>query len=287
MQTVVSGLILSSSIAKERECIADMYSHSRSRKVRCDSIRPKCGNCTRRVTNCDFDAAPKRRGPDRVPGTRHRSCKKRQVAVDSQGNPVLAQSTTQKRCNSDGSDTDFRQSKKRRSGPVGSATNRSLNSRALQRPPENYPEPSMGDTIRGALLYIDEDDPFFEPDPMAVSWRGQAQARSLASYPSSSHFNITDDAFDILHTTNCLTPDFFNIGKFTDLSSLNPSVPIVINSTHTPFFEGFVEQHTPIPRGPSMDFAKQSWWENLLGNYSNDPHHSAKKILQDLHFLSV
>lgn len=224
-----------------------------------------------------------------MPGTRHRSCKKRSVTVDSQGNPVLAQSTTgtQKRGNSDGSDTNLRQLKKRKSGPVGGAIDRPLNSRALQPPPENRPEPSMGDTIRGALLYVDEDDTVFEPPPIVVSRRGQTQARSLPSQPHSSHFNITHDAFDILHTINSLTPDFFNVGKSTDLSSLNPSAPIVINSTSSPFFEGFAEQFTPIPRGPSMEFAKQSWWENLLDNYSDDPHHSAKKILQDLHFLSV
>ena len=265
-----------------------MYSRSRSRKVRCDSMRPKCGNCTRRATNCEFDAVPKRRGPDRVPGTRHRSCKKRPT-VDSQGNLELARSSTgtQKRCNSDGSDTDLRRLKKRKSQPVGSATNRSLNSRALQPPPESRPEPSMDDTIRGAFIYVDEDDTVFESLPTVVSWQGQTQARSLPPPPSSSHFNITDEAFDILHTINNLTPDFFNVGKFTDLSSLSPSVPIVINSTPPPFFDGFAERHTPIPRGPSMEFAKQSWWENLLDNYSNDPHHSAKKILQDLHFLSV
>ena len=141
----------------------------------------------------------------------------------------------------------------------------------------------MGDTIRGALLFVDEDDTDFEPPSVVVS---QTQARSLSSQPTS-HFDITDDAFDILHTLNSITPDFFSVGKSTDLSSLDPSAPIVINSTPFPFFEGFPGQHVPIPRGPSMEFAKHTWWEHLLDYYSDDPHHSARKILQDLHFLSV
>ena len=50
---------------------------SRGRKIRCDSTRPVCLNCVRRSNNCEYDAAPKRRGPDKRPGTRQRSCKKR------------------------------------------------------------------------------------------------------------------------------------------------------------------------------------------------------------------
>ena len=50
---------------------------SRSRKIRCDSTRPTCNNCTRRSNECEYDLVPKRRGPDKRPGTRQRSCKKR------------------------------------------------------------------------------------------------------------------------------------------------------------------------------------------------------------------
>ena len=50
---------------------------SRSRKIRCDSTRPICNNCTRRSNECEYDLVPKRRGPDKRPGTRQRSCKKR------------------------------------------------------------------------------------------------------------------------------------------------------------------------------------------------------------------
>ncbi|KIM31554.1 hypothetical protein M408DRAFT_261453 [Serendipita vermifera MAFF 305830] len=42
----------------------------RLRKVRCDSNRPTCKNCTRRSDACLYDPAPKRRGPDK----RSRAC---------------------------------------------------------------------------------------------------------------------------------------------------------------------------------------------------------------------
>jgi len=51
----------------------------RARKIRCDSTRPGCDNCARRSSQCEYDAVPKRRGPDKRPGTRRRSCKKRPV----------------------------------------------------------------------------------------------------------------------------------------------------------------------------------------------------------------
>ncbi|KZT18418.1 hypothetical protein NEOLEDRAFT_1080339 [Neolentinus lepideus HHB14362 ss-1] len=49
----------------------------RGRKIRCDSTRPMCHNCVKRGNECEYDPVPKRRGPDKHPGTRQRSCKKR------------------------------------------------------------------------------------------------------------------------------------------------------------------------------------------------------------------
>ena len=54
-----------------------VHTVSRSRKIRCDSTRPICNNCARRSNECEYDLVPKRRGPDKRPGTRQRSCKKR------------------------------------------------------------------------------------------------------------------------------------------------------------------------------------------------------------------
>jgi hypothetical protein len=45
-------------------------------KFRCDSTRPVCDNCSCRTHDCKYDEKPRRRGPDKRPGTRQRSCKK-------------------------------------------------------------------------------------------------------------------------------------------------------------------------------------------------------------------
>ncbi|KAI0822302.1 hypothetical protein BC628DRAFT_1327700 [Trametes gibbosa] len=69
----------------------------RGRKIRCDGAKPVCHNCSRRAENpqlCSYDTAPKRRGPDRVPGARQRSAggpnekprrRRRLPPVDSSG----------------------------------------------------------------------------------------------------------------------------------------------------------------------------------------------------------
>ncbi|KAI0823181.1 hypothetical protein BC628DRAFT_1385050 [Trametes gibbosa] len=62
----------------------------RIRKVRCDGAKPVCYNCRRRdptIQTCNYDGAPRRRGQDKVPGTRVRSApgkrKSRPPRIDS------------------------------------------------------------------------------------------------------------------------------------------------------------------------------------------------------------
>ncbi|KAK2464793.1 hypothetical protein APHAL10511_003211 [Amanita phalloides] len=65
---------------KQRKEISNVViacNQCRSRKIRCDSKRPTCNNCARRSNACVYDAVPKRRGPDKRPGTRQRRPKKR------------------------------------------------------------------------------------------------------------------------------------------------------------------------------------------------------------------
>ncbi|KAI0272685.1 hypothetical protein BC834DRAFT_930033 [Gloeopeniophorella convolvens] len=49
----------------------------RGRKIRCDGAKPACFNCSQRAGNeeCSYDAAPKRRGPDRIQGARTRTAR--------------------------------------------------------------------------------------------------------------------------------------------------------------------------------------------------------------------
>ncbi|KAJ7743601.1 hypothetical protein B0H16DRAFT_1008076 [Mycena metata] len=57
----------------------------RTRKIRCDSTRPHCSNCSRRADECEYDPAPKRRGPDKKPGTRQRRPKRRVEDAEGEG----------------------------------------------------------------------------------------------------------------------------------------------------------------------------------------------------------
>ena len=62
-----------------RALLTRPISTSRTRKIRCDGAKPACHNCSRRTTSsggpCSYDAAPKRRGPDKTPGARQRTAR--------------------------------------------------------------------------------------------------------------------------------------------------------------------------------------------------------------------
>ncbi|KAL1719305.1 hypothetical protein EV715DRAFT_251791 [Schizophyllum commune] len=59
----------------------------RQRKIKCDSTRPSCHNCKKRENPCEYDPVPKRRGPDKRPGTRQRACGKRPREDDGDRDP--------------------------------------------------------------------------------------------------------------------------------------------------------------------------------------------------------
>ncbi|CAG8648862.1 3167_t:CDS:2, partial [Acaulospora colombiana] len=42
-----------------------------------------------------------------------------------------------------------------------------------------------------------------------------------------------------------------------------------------------------VPRGPSLSFSKQTWWDTLLTLYSHDTTQATQKIFQDLSFIST
>lgn len=66
---------------------------SRNRKIRCDGAKPVCHNCSRRPNSeCEYDALPKRRGPDKTPGARQRIVRELQDQLD-----VLAQPPKRRR----------------------------------------------------------------------------------------------------------------------------------------------------------------------------------------------
>ncbi|KAL4063290.1 hypothetical protein V8B97DRAFT_2026456 [Scleroderma yunnanense] len=76
----------------------------RTRKIRCDGAKPSCHNCARRAKvddECSYDAAPKRRGPDKVPGARQRMAREARM----EGSADSGTSTRRRRRQRDESDT--------------------------------------------------------------------------------------------------------------------------------------------------------------------------------------
>ncbi|KAF7317408.1 Zn(2)-C6 fungal-type domain-containing protein [Mycena chlorophos] len=92
----------------------------RGRKIKCDSSRPQCSNCVRRHTECIYDAAPKRRGPDKNPGTRQRSCKTRKRSSKDDDKSKLERDRDSKDSDPDGPPPAKRQ-RKESTGPQPSS----------------------------------------------------------------------------------------------------------------------------------------------------------------------
>ncbi|KAL1716005.1 hypothetical protein EV715DRAFT_265651 [Schizophyllum commune] len=76
----------------------------RNRKIRCDGARPACHNCTVKGNpECNYDALPRRRGPDKVPGARQRpsaasgrSTSRRRTSATADSYTVPSQSTSRR-----------------------------------------------------------------------------------------------------------------------------------------------------------------------------------------------
>ncbi|KAF4567153.1 hypothetical protein EYR40_006147 [Pleurotus pulmonarius] len=81
---------------KESSTLVIACRQCRARKIRCDSTRPACNNCHRRSNDCQYDAVPKRRGPDKRPGTRQRSCKKRPADGSAPPPPKRSRKTSER-----------------------------------------------------------------------------------------------------------------------------------------------------------------------------------------------
>jgi hypothetical protein len=80
-------------LCRKQEFAAVIYAsltHSRTRKIRCDGAKPVCHNCGRRSTDnmeCSYDAAPKRRGPDKTPGARQRMARDLRNEISNSAGP--------------------------------------------------------------------------------------------------------------------------------------------------------------------------------------------------------
>ncbi|KAH9047825.1 hypothetical protein EDB84DRAFT_1434715, partial [Lactarius hengduanensis] len=200
--------------------LAGVYSQSRqSRKIRCDSTRPKCQNCLKRGNDCAYDKVPKRRGRDKCPGTRKRSCKKRQ---------------------SDGS-----QPKKQRRG-----------------------DPFDEDTTARADCKRDEISPTTLPVFVPVHHKVNKPETDPPAQASS--FVVGTPSFpDGYYVKSEVSPELLLSHPFeSDLRS--PETPSYDDSSPPPADD------------PVVNYARNSWWDELLNAYAPTREQAFKDISNDL-----
>ena len=184
--------------------------YSRTRKIRCDGAKPACHNCVRRAKaddECSYDVAPKRRGPDKVPGARQRIAREARM----EGSVDSGMSTGRRRRRRDGGDANenstavSEDASGRDEDPGGAAHSTSP---ALTLPPLRPPSlvldvqlsniaPFPGST--GSSMGV--------PTSAEAQIHYQASASTLASvlgpgFGSVIPSSAQDYAEDILYTTN-------------------------------------------------------------------------------------
>ncbi|KAF8153666.1 hypothetical protein BJ912DRAFT_1014320, partial [Pholiota molesta] len=233
---------------KEISSVVIACRQCRSRKIRCDSTRPVCNNCVRRSNPCEYDAVPKRRGPDKRPGTRQRSCKKRPADGSAPPPPKRKRPTTtterpteQRELPPSRVKENLQQEPKRLS-PTAS---RHLE-RHHQHQDPHYPHPHLHPNSTQAPqsptdLRMPSDPDHYKHDISASYRRPQSYMYDQGSYTKSSYPRQLD----------------VNTLQFPD--------------TH--------HRNLPIPISPSIETEQKQWWDKILKT------HDINDIAAELSFL--
>ncbi|KAJ7025394.1 hypothetical protein C8F04DRAFT_1046634 [Mycena alexandri] len=134
----------------------------RNRKIRCDGAKPVCHNCGKRSTGgneCNYDALPKRRGPDKTPGARQRVARK-----TNEGGR-----TRRRRASSD-------------------TQGYSPENNGTQLPPFSFPSPSSSDNTQSPEYMVSPHEARISPPYM-----GACACHGLNSCPSSPTISVSYD----------------------------------------------------------------------------------------------
>ncbi|KAI0661402.1 hypothetical protein C8Q70DRAFT_911816 [Cubamyces menziesii] len=202
----------------------------RARKIRCDSTRPFCHNCLRRNNECEYDAVPKRRGPDKRPGTRQRSCKKR--PPDSE--PASASAKKKRKTNAEGESVVLSFDVKVKENVTGGARSTHFSSRgamddmnAAHMPPQGglyietsipprgtgpdaiYPKDELSPSFRRSSVIMDFSDLNYGP----ASWWDELLDQYSSTSREQSFENIVSD-LTFLFTTSSYWLSFIYLPAF-------------------------------------------------------------------------
>ncbi|KAF8189550.1 hypothetical protein K438DRAFT_2019010 [Mycena galopus ATCC 62051] len=232
----------------------------RGRKIRCDSNRPSCNNCVRRKNDCVYDTVPKRRGPDKRPGTRQRSCKKR--PTDGSSPPPSkrrrkAASSLTTGVNDEhsitgavsGSGDPLMKDSQKSITPVRKRSSMSSSGSApysQPRPIQPHPQPP---TSASAPLRITTD--------LYNYSQSSSQSRSTHSDASSAYQPFSSSSY-------------VAVKQQSHSPFLQPASAVSLDAPHRKF---------PIPSTPAVESNQRTWWTLFLEQYPlND-------VVADLSYL--
>ncbi|KAA1468777.1 hypothetical protein DENSPDRAFT_915286 [Dentipellis sp. KUC8613] len=253
----------------------------RSRKIRCDGARPVCHNCGQRGENdCNYDSAPKRRGPDKVQGARTRTTKRK----EEEGVPVRR--------------------KRRRTGSTANADHvvptQATTSEADGRPPL-IPDSAAPFSPIGIMP-----NPFpvrrkvpIPPNDILPSGLGppgsNVRFTSTSVYDEGLLASIASDSHMLSYDH---TIGFTPITPYVDAFA----APGLVSSAHIKSTDEAEEEESVFNLGaePSVQFSRKIWWDHLLYLYSSADRtshafvpaltqaqrdYSMGRIVHDLRFL--
>ncbi|KAG6903252.1 hypothetical protein C0995_000147 [Termitomyces sp. Mi166 len=235
-----------------------------------------CHNCSKRTNGnneCDYDAVPKRRGPDKTPGGRQRILKN--STEDGEVGPV----------------------RRRRRGDIGSRGTTSPGSRP---PPDSHQPSRTGSNTSPVpavvLLPSPQSDILYTPVDFAPV---REESRAPAVFAATSHNSFDDSAviglFDKAPTAYDTSFDLSTILPLNPLHNHGISSNAYITSLDESNSEE--DEYSGVSCEPSANFTRKIWWESLLSLYiSPDPSHrqnltvaerasAAQGITSDIRFL--
>ncbi|KAI6039316.1 hypothetical protein EDC04DRAFT_2686115 [Pisolithus marmoratus] len=267
----------------------------RTRKIRCDGAKPACHNCVRRSKaddECTYDAAPKRRGPDRVPGARQRVSKEATTdgaaAVGtSSDNARRQQRRRGEEDANNGGSTVFSDDASGRDEGIGGV--RTSSAPVLAHPPIHPPSLMLDPQLSGMTTFAGGVGSIVAtstsaapqiPHGIPTSTPTAALNAGLGSVIPSSTDDFVEEMLYATNSQGLSNTQVYEL-PLLPLSPLPRSATKKGNLVHSfirqqqppEVVEGdreILEEVTVLSSEPSLEFTRKTWWESLLVMYSTD-----------------
>ncbi|KAI9058380.1 hypothetical protein FKP32DRAFT_1581766 [Trametes sanguinea] len=239
----------------------------RGRKIRCDGAKPICHNCSRRAENpqlCTYDTAPKRRGPDRVPGARQRST----------GGPAEKPRRRRRPPPIDASGHTFDSSQSASTSPVDYKTV-SYSPTAHPYMPENAGMHQEGLTIIqqvGPEQYNRHRQGLPQGHGELGTHYSQSHDRTIL--PEGTLHSHVAAGYDAIPLGSPLAAMPAAVGYAAGVPSSFPSRPLAQLAGEDDEYgengEGSGERRDAIAADPGLQFTRETWWDALLVLYATE-----------------